>query len=143
MISFFVPGIPRPGGSKRVFLNRKTGKPIVTDASGKPGKDWRASVVHAASEHFWNGPLTGPLRLTVYFYFLRPGSHLGKRGLRTSAPKEHTVRPDITKLVRLVEDALTGIAWKDDAQIYVQSAGKFYALRTGAEITVEDLSDVG
>ena len=31
-ISFWVPGIPKPAGSKRGFVNRKTGGVIITDA---------------------------------------------------------------------------------------------------------------
>ena len=37
-ITFFVSGKPQTAGSKRVFLNRKTGRPIMTD-DNKRGKD--------------------------------------------------------------------------------------------------------
>jgi len=37
-------------------------------------------------------------------------------------------RPDLTKLIRSVEDALTGILWRDDAQVISQVALKRYAM---------------
>jgi hypothetical protein len=39
-----VRGIPKPAGSKRVFLVGKAGgpqRPVVTDDSGAKGRDWR------------------------------------------------------------------------------------------------------
>jgi Holliday junction resolvase RusA-like endonuclease len=38
------------------------------------------------------------------------------------------VMPDATKLLRGLEDALTGVVWHDDAQIVSQHVEKRYAL---------------
>jgi Holliday junction resolvase RusA-like endonuclease len=38
-----------------------------------------------------------------------------------------TVKPDLTKLLRAVEDALTGVVWRDDSQIIHQVVNKEYA----------------
>jgi len=44
-ISFFVPGLPAPGGSKRfVGFGKKTGRAILIDAAGQRNKDWKANV---------------------------------------------------------------------------------------------------
>ena len=139
---FWVPGIPKPGGSKRVFLNRKTGKPIVTDAAGKGNKEWRAQVAYMASKVFLT-PMLGPLELTIDFRFLRPLGHYGSGknlGLvKVSAPPFPEVRPDLTKLIRSTEDALTGIAWRDDAQVVRQHVNKDYGATPGAWITVSEM----
>ena len=138
MITFFVPGIPKPGGSKTVFRNPVTNKSIVTDSSGKDGKNWRASVQQFAIAANVR-PSSKAVKLTIHFFFLRPKGHYGKRGLLPSAPVQHTVKPDCTKLVRAVEDALKCIAWKDDAQVVMQVAGKSYGEKSGAEIQIEEL----
>ena len=140
MISFFVAGVPKPAGSKRVFLT-KAGRPIVTDASGKPGKDWRADIQHAAKT-VTPHPLRGALNLHVQFRLPRPKGHYGKKGLRRTAPAYPIGRPDTTKLVRAVEDALSGILWRDDAQIVSQVASKSYVCDgevPGAQVWVNTL----
>ena len=48
-------------------------------------------------------------------------------------------KPDATKMLRAVEDAMTGIAWLDDAQIVRQVVTKRYAecdQKPGANVTV-------
>ena len=61
----------------------------------------------------------GPVKLTVFARFARPKAHRKANGtLRDSAPVYHTQKPDGSNILKLVEDALTGIAWRDDAQIW-------------------------
>jgi crossover junction endodeoxyribonuclease RusA len=130
----YVPGIPRPAGSKRVFLVGKTGdpkRPVLTDASGGPGRDWRVAVQHAIVAVHPGPPLTGPLELVLYFTVLRPQGHTGRHGLRERAPAVPATRPDLTKLIRAVEDAATGLLWVDDAQIVSQMALKRFGPRPG------------
>lgn len=140
MISFFVPGLPKPGGSKKVFINRKTGKPIVTDAGGKANKDWRATVALAASQVF-KSPIKGPVKLHIIFWLPRPKGHYGSGKsagkLKLGVPFWHDKRPDGLKLRRTIEDALTGIAWMDDSQIVIGTEEKRYAdTAIGAEIRI-------
>lgn len=133
-ITFFVAGIPRPGGSKRIFPIRKggalTGKFIVTDSSGQAGKDWRASVVQCAFEAMRAAnlaPLQCALRLNLNFLMPRPKYHFRKNGeLKDDAPTRHIKPADSTKLTRSVEDACTKICWQDDAQICEQFITKNY-----------------
>lgn len=135
-IIFFVPGIPQPGGSKKAFV---VGKRAVVVEDAKRNKDWRASVALAASAHFAS-PLAGPLAFRMDFIFPRPAGHYGSgknaRTLRPSAPKHHTVKPDVTKLVRSTEDALKGIAWFDDSQVVDQHPTKDYGDRPGCWIAI-------
>lgn len=148
-VTFFVPGVPQPGGSKKGFPVRTKGGgvriAIVEDA--KHNAPWRAVVALAARDLFPDGPLTGPLSVSFSFAMPRPGSHYGSGRnsdkLKESAPPGHTNKPDITKLVRSTEDALTGIAWVDDSQIVSQSAGKMYTndRRPGCWIMVRPFDD--
>ena len=141
VVRFFVPGTPRPGGSKRVFLNSKTGKPIVTDAAGKGNREWRNAVMDFAQQAYQHEPLSGILGLSVTFVMPHPKSHYRKGGtLKQNIPTYHGLRPDATKLLRSTEDALTGILWLDDAQIVEQFVRKVYGLNPGAEIVVEELT---
>ena len=129
-IEFFVHGIPAPGGSKTAFRHAKTGRIIVMDAC-KRNKPWRDTVASFAIEHAPDELLSCPLSLDVTFIMPRPKYHYrtGKYSgmLKDSAPHWHTVKPDATKLLRALEDALTGIMWTDDSIIVKQYVNKTYA----------------
>lgn len=142
-IVFFVPGAPAPAGSKTAFCLKKdgryTGRAIVVDASGKKGKEWRSMVqefaIVAMESH---PPLTGALHLTVIFQMPRPQKHYRVAGLKPDAPQYHITRPDCTKLLRAVEDAMTGIVYEDDGQIVEQHIKKQWGT-AGCTVWIEEL----
>ena len=141
----FVHGRPAPGGSKTAFRD-KDGKIILAPAS-KYTKNWRDSVVYAwvQSEYYCEIPLDGPVRMEIVFYNLRPKSHYGtgrNEGiLKKSAPLYPHKRPDLTKLIRSTEDALTNYAYQDDAQIVLRSSAKVYGSEQGCKIIIEELQE--
>ena len=141
VISFFVPGLPRPGGSKRAFVPKGWTRAIVTDANPK-AKDWKASVAHAAREAYKRPLLTTPLIVKVIFQMPRPKSHYGTGKnagvLKDDAPYYHASKPDTLKLMRSTEDALTGILWRDDSANVVLHLSKVYNNQPGAAISVEE-----
>jgi len=146
-IRFFVAGIPQSAGSKRAFAIRKggilTGRVAVSDANPK-AKSWKNAVASRAAEVLQGSPIiTGPIRLTIEFRLPRPKGHYGTGKnagkLRESCPKYPTARPDSTKLLRCAEDAMTEIAWADDAQIVEQLVIKTYSDKPGAWIEIEEL----
>ena len=139
MIRFWVPGIPQPGGSKRGFVNPKNGRVIITE-DNKRSKDWRTAVAWAAAENI-KVPLEGPLAVTFEFQFMRPKGHYGSKGLRASAPVHPAVRPDLLKVARSTEDAMSGLAYRDDAQIVHETLIKRYGEQAGAWITIEAWTD--
>ena len=74
--------------------------------------------------------MDGPLRLTLTFFRTRPLGHYGTgrnaAQLKDRAPDKPTVRPDTVKLTRAVEDALTGVVWRDDSQVTTHLLKKRY-----------------
>jgi Holliday junction resolvase RusA-like endonuclease len=139
MINFFVSGIPKPAGSKTAFVNKHTGRAIVTDAC-KTSKDWKSLVAYTAREHYKGDLLTGPLLVIMTFYQTRPACHFGSGKnaniLKDSAPMWPTGKPDVLKLTRAVEDACTGVLWKDDSQIVDERIVKCYGDKPGVMIEV-------
>jgi Holliday junction resolvase RusA-like endonuclease len=139
-LTFWVPGIPQPGGSKRGFFNHKTGHVIITE-DAKRSKDWRASVSQAASQ-VAKEMLTVPLKVRFDFVFPRPKGHFGTGKnagvLRKTAPAFPAGRPDVLKCSRSTEDALTGILWRDDSQIVTEMLTKRYGDQAGAWIRVRE-----
>lgn len=138
---FFVAGIPAPGGSKRIVPHPKSGKPLITSAC-KRSRPWMRTVAKVARKHF-DEPLTGPVEFHFTFVLPRPKKHYGTgknaEKLKESAPAYHTIAPDSSKLTRAAEDALKGIAWKDDSQVVKHTACKDYGAFPGVHIEVRSL----
>ena len=131
-VEFEVYGKPQPAGSKRAFVNPKSGRAIVTDANAK-SKPWKQEVAAVAHQAMaGRGVFTGPVRMLLEFHVARPKGHYGTGRnaavLKGSAPRHPTSKPDVTKLIRGVEDAMTGVVYRDDSQVYRQEARKVYAL---------------
>lgn len=121
-IAFTVLGLPQPGGSKRGFPIRRPNGTIgiaMSDANPKAAS-WKRAVAEAARQAYTGPLLAGPLSVSMIFYVPRPKGHYGTGRnageVRSSAPEYPTVKPDVLKLCRSTEDALTGILWRDDAQ---------------------------
>lgn len=130
-IVFFAAGAPAPQGSKTHI-----GHGVMVESS-KRVKPWRGTVRTAAIKALdGQQPRTGPLEVWLRFIMPRPKSHLRQGRAQTDgwrllpfAPRQHTGKPDVDKLVRAVLDALTGACWCDDAQVVAVHGEKGYAYR--------------
>lgn len=140
-ITFFVQGVAKPAGSKRAFFIKKLGRAIITDANPN-SKDWKTDVKHSAAEHYQGPLLTCPLAVRFTFYVTRPKGHYGTgrnaTTLKPSAPAFPASKPDVLKLSRGVEDALTSIIWKDDSQIVSEYILKRYGDTPGVLIEIHE-----
>lgn len=146
-ITFFIPGIPKTAGSKRAFMRPGMRFPVVVDDC-KQSRPWKSHVTMVAHEALplEFGLLTGPLKLTLAFQRTRPKGHFKKDGsLSTEGHRNPfpTQKPDVLKLARAVEDALTQIVWADDAQIVQEVLSKVYADKYGVRVTIEMVGDEG
>lgn len=127
MISFFVPGIPRPtqtgsvirpGGGKRAF-------PVYRNT------EWASYCRLVASQQHVK-PLTGPVELCLTFYLPRPK--------KPKCPWPVT-RPDLDNLEKKLADGWNGILWVDDSQIVRKEIEKRYATDctpVGVKVHVEE-----
>ena len=137
IVQFTVYGRPQQRGSKNAMVIYRGGKPVMTNGrvatyamdSNKKSGPWMAEVRAMAAAAFGGKPLLdGPVILGAQFHFARPQSHYGTKGLKRSAPLIHTQTPDVSKLLRSLEDSLTGVVWRDDRQIwcYASYTGKYW-----------------
>lgn len=103
-------GTPGPQGSKDTWV-ADDGK-ARTRESSKKVKPWRKAVREAAQRALPLGwtLLDEPLEVEMVFT-LQKGVSIPKRR------RHPAVYPDLSKLARSTEDALTGVVWKDDARV--------------------------
>lgn len=119
---FFVPGIAQTKGSSRGFVVANKKKPgkfraVITNDNPK-AKDWQKCVTLVAEFAMGDRPpVLGPVRLTMAFQMDRP---------KTVDREFPSVRPDLSKLYRCAEDGLTGVCFKDDAQVIEATLTKTY-----------------
>lgn len=143
-LTFFVAGIPKPAGSKRGFYIASLKRVVITDDC-RTSRDWKTDVKHEAQRQYQGELWTGPVVLRLTFYQTRPKGHYrtGKNAgmLRESAPKFPASKPDVLKLARGVEDAITGIVWKDDAQIVDEHLTKRYGEHPGCEVEIREAGE--
>lgn len=121
-MTFTVFGVPQPQGSAKAFMPKGARFPVVTSDNPQL-KGWRHLVAAEASRALAGGRgvcLDGPIRVCAEFYLPRPKSLARKH-------RAHLTRPDVDKLARGVLDALTGVLWRDDAQVVQLKVTKAYA----------------
>jgi crossover junction endodeoxyribonuclease RusA len=141
-VRFEVLGTAKPAGSKRPF-QRGDGTLGVRDANDD-AREWKNLVADRAVQAMAERqPLEGPLAMLITFYMRRPKSHYGtgrnENVLKTNAPGYPSTRPDTLKLTRAVEDALTGIVYRDDGQIAMQLAIRRYDDRPRVTIVIGEI----
>ena len=130
-----VPGKPVAQGN-----HRSNGYRIYETSKGH--KQWRALVKTCAEAEVkkrGHPAILGPVVLVVDFFFRRPTSHLKKDGsLRKGKPRAKVSSPDLSKLVRCVEDALTDAGvWEDDSRVVQCLSRKQYAPEEMCRIQIE------
>jgi len=136
-VQFLVYTTPAPQGSMKAHVVR--GKAYLS-CDNRKTMPFRHAVTQVARGHLaqlgLSEPVAGkhvPVRLTAEFHFKRPPSVPKKR-------TEPSVKPDLDKCLRSLNDALTGVLWADDAQVTEIRARKFYA--TGPEHVVISMEEV-
>lgn len=114
VIRIVVRGTPAPQGSKSFKGMSKAGRAILTESSKKV-RPWRQDVKAAAEalrERTGAAPIDGPVVVSMVFTLQKPASAPKRR--RTYPMRT----PDLSKLARSTEDALTDAGvWADDARV--------------------------
>jgi Holliday junction resolvase RusA-like endonuclease len=126
-VTFIVPGRPVPWARAGHNGARSFTPPKQREAMR--AVRWAAAAVRAT-------PIEGPVRVMMTFAYAWPsGAPQRLRG----AVRYRVGKPDIDNLAKLAMDALSGIAWRDDAQVVSVVARKISAPHEGTTITITPL----
>lgn len=128
---FIIPGNPIAQG--RPKFARKGNFVIAYDPD--KSRSWKAYVAWHVKKQLagcLKAPLEGPLILAVTFSFLRPKS-LSKK------VRYHIKKPDCKNLLAGVEDAMEGIVYRNDSQIYSILVTKNYGLEAETIIEIMEI----
>ena len=111
------------------------GKPIPLKRPRKSGNKFYDSQVKLKEDFIWKAksqipssfcPFISPLELYLEFYMPIPSSWSKKKQLKVSG-NSHSKKPDLSNLIKFVEDALNKVIWEDDSYISKIHAKKMYS----------------
>ena len=120
--SYILPGDPVPLERPRFSIkNKKVYNPQ------RPFKE-RARL-YIKHQHGSNPLFMGPLRMSFVFYFHEPGKVEGY----------HIGTPDLSNLLKLIEDICSTVVYRDDCVIAEISAVKCYSTSARTEFTITEL----
>jgi len=144
-VVFTVPAIPvaQPRQRHRAFVAGGHVRTQNFTPARHPVQAFKATVRLAASQAHIGAPLEGPLALVATFVFPRPGRLCWKK--RPMPRCWHHSKPDTENVLKALQDALTGLLWKDDAQIAEVRCSKVYAAgdeQPAVSVRVEQLPEL-
>ena len=88
-------------------------------------------------------PFEGPLRISVRAVFKVPAS-LSKKEKAARLWRAHTQKPDLSNIIKHIEDGLNRIAWVDDSQIAEYGpCAKIWGDRDYTVLTIESFETSG
>lgn len=86
---------------------------------------------------FHSSPLTVPLEVQLIFFMPISAYISGvKKRAMIGGVIHHIKKPDVDNMIKFYFDAMTGVIYVDDAQIWCESAKKVYAERPGVHIRI-------
>lgn len=136
MVSFTIPGNPVAQGRPRAA--RRGNRIMMYDP--KPSKDYKEYVANIAKEYAPEEPTEAALGVQMKIYREIPKSTTKKdRKLINEGLKRPVVRPDASNYAKGIEDALSGIIYKDDSQIVDLHIKKYYSDNPRVEIKIREL----
>lgn len=137
MIRLRVNGDPVSQGNHRTNRHGATYETTKGHQAWRDSVTWQARAMLARERGDHGAELDRiaagvPVTVAMVFLLPRPRGHYGTgrnaSQTRPSAPPCPTGKPDLSKLVRAVEDALTvARVWRDDAQVVSANVAKIWA----------------
>ena len=123
-ISFTVIGIPRQQHRPRF---KRIGNFVRTHSDPRDppaaGNIQHAFMQAVGGEHeLW----LGPVMLDISCFFPRTQQQMKLRYWDDVLDVPHWKAPDLSNIIKLVEDALNGVCWHDDSRIFQITADKYY-----------------
>ena len=141
VLTFSMVGIPRGKGTARAAVRGR----FATIYSDPKTRKYESSVAAVAKALMGErAPLEGPLSLSVRFRLPVPASTSKRaRAAMLAGEMAPTKKPDLSNLLKAIEDGMNGIVFVDDAQIVRGFQTKIYAEQPGVDVRVEAYAPQG
>lgn len=135
---FIVEGKPQGKARARTFYNARVGKmQSITPEQTKSYEDLIRWSYKAAG-----GQYMGEKVLQVHiqaFYPIPKAFNKSQKKAASSEELRPTTKPDCDNIIKVVLDALNGVAYYDDKQVVCVSCNKYYGESGYLHITIEEI----
>lgn len=144
LFAVFVPGEPKALKRHRTQTKAKGGRPLPFARTYDPSVKDKERLVLEIRQWAPAVPWTQALYVEFDFAMQRPKNHFRTNGelKEWAKPLQYLKAPDVSNLVKLVEDALNETFWKDDSTIVQFYAGKHYSKTPGLGMKVYEAAPV-
>jgi Holliday junction resolvase RusA-like endonuclease len=135
---FTVEGKPQGKARARTFYDKKVGKMrSVTPEQTKSYEDLIRWSYRAAGGQYMGEKV---LQVSIKAFYPIPSSFSKKkRDAALNGEIRPTTKPDCDNVIKVVLDALNGVAYYDDKQVVYVSCNKFYAEQGGLKICITEI----
>lgn len=100
----------------------------------------RAACIEAMKAQGVQKRVGVPLAIKCEFFFEPPKSWSKKRRTEAADLAPYDQKPDGDNLLKIVKDALNGVAYDDDKRICSETATKLYSVASQADITLYEVT---
>jgi Holliday junction resolvase RusA-like endonuclease len=133
-ISLTIPGKPFGKQRPRVLKNGITYTP-------KETVNYETLIKELYIIQHFRKQLEGPVRIHIKAYFPIPKSVSKRKKEEMIAGKIRPVKkPDMDNIIKIIADALNGLAYRDDSQIVECTIEKYFSDEERVEIEIEEVS---
>lgn len=132
LIRVCVPGTPKPQERNRHRIMHPKGGPAFVGNYLPTKSRNEQAVIRDFAKQAMTGriPFEGPLELRVGVWLAIPTSWSAKKQEQAAIGLLRPIgRPDLDNYLKLCQDALKAIVWRDDSQVVDLFIGKRYSLR--------------
>jgi Holliday junction resolvase RusA-like endonuclease len=137
MIRLVIPGEVVPQLRPR-FARRGS---FVTTYDPEKCRNYKAYVRALAAGVAPSKPMSGPVKVKIMLYRYTPQRwNKAKIAAALAGALRPTTKPDITNLVKGIEDAIKGLIWVDDSQVVELAVAKWYSDNPRAEVEIDEIS---
>lgn len=141
VLSFSLNGAPRGQGRPRAAVRGSHASVY----KATPDRKYEDSIRKAAAKIMdGRDPLEGPVSLSLRFRLPIPKSYNKRvRASMLAGETPPTTKPDLSNMVKAIEDALNGVAFVDDSQVVRSFQTKIYAEQPGVDVRIEAFAPQG
>ena len=138
-MQFIVEGKPQGKARARTFYNKRMGKmQSITPEQTKSYEDLIRWSYKAAGGQYLGEKV---LSVDIQAYYPIPKSFSKKKREEAKADRVYpTTKPDCDNIIKVVLDALNGVAYYDDKQVVCVSCNKYYGDTGYLQIGISELS---
>lgn len=135
MIKFTVPGKPKSKGRPRYSRINGYVRTYTPKTTTEYEKLVKLSAIEQCKDQL-NKEYTGLVKMSIKAHF-KPNKGISKKQHDLLIGQPYLKKPDTDNIVKIICDALNGLAYKDDNQVAVISAEKVYNDEEKVEVIIE------